>query len=98
MLLNFLASLAEYERELTVEHDNAGITAARQSGTRFGRPPSDPAMSAGKLTIAKDARAKGRTAEGAARLVGWSRTPCVLRRPCCRRRTPFPSGKVPDLW
>ncbi len=73
MMLNLLASLAEYERELIVERVNAGIAAARQSGTRFGRPLSDPAVIADKLAIAKDARAKGRTAEDAARLVGWSR-------------------------
>ncbi|MGP5600060.1 recombinase family protein [Glutamicibacter arilaitensis] len=73
MMLNMLASLAEYERELIVERVNAGIAAARQSGTRFGRPLSDPAVIADKLAIAKDARARGRTAEDAARLVGWSR-------------------------
>lgn len=73
MMLNFLASLAEYERELIVERVNAGIAAARQSGTRFGRPLSDPLVIADKLAIAKEARAKGRTAEDAARLVGWSR-------------------------
>lgn len=73
MMLNMLASLAEYERELIVERVNAGIAAARQSGTRFGRPASDPAVIADKLAIAKDARARGRTAEDAARLVGWSR-------------------------
>ena len=73
MMLNLLASLAEYERELIVERVNAGIAAARQNRTRFGRPPSDPAVIADKLAIAKDARAKGRTAEDAARLVGWSR-------------------------
>lgn len=73
MMLNLLASLAEYERELIVERVNAGIAAARQSGTRFGRPLSDPLVIADKLAIAKDARAKGRTAEDAARLVGWSR-------------------------
>ena len=73
MMLNFLASLAEYERELIVERVNAGIAAARKSGTRFGRPLSDPAVIADKLAIAKDARAKGRTAEDAAHLVGWSR-------------------------
>lgn len=73
MMLNMLASLAEYERELIVERVNAGIAAARQSGTRFGRPASDPAVISDKLAIAKDARAKGRTAEDAARLVGWSR-------------------------
>ena len=73
MMLNMLASLAEYARELIVERVNAGIAAARQSGTRFGRPLSDPAVVAEKLAIVKDARAKGRTAQEAARLVGWSR-------------------------
>ena len=73
LMLNMLATLAEYERELIIERVNAGITAARQNGTRFGRPLSDPAVIADKLAIAQDARAKGRTAEDAARLVGWSR-------------------------
>ena len=73
LMLNILATLAECERELIAEHVTAGIAAARQSGTRFGRPISDPAVIADKLAIATDARAKGRTAEEAARLVGWSR-------------------------
>jgi hypothetical protein len=50
------------------------ISAARQTGTRFGRPLSDPMVIADKLAIAQDARATGRTAEDTARLVGWSRT------------------------
>ncbi|MBT2518761.1 recombinase family protein [Streptomyces sp. ISL-90] len=73
LMLNMLATLAEYERELIVERVNAGIAAARENGTRFGRPLSDPVVIADKLAIAADARAKGRTAEDAARLVGWSR-------------------------
>lgn len=73
LMLNMLATLAEYERELIVERVNAGIAAARHSGTRFGRPPSDPEVIADKLAIAAAARSKGRTAEEAARLVGWSR-------------------------
>lgn len=73
LMLNMLATLAEYERELIVERVNAGIAAARRNGTRFGRPPSDQVVIAEKLAIAADARAKGRTAEDAARLVGWSR-------------------------
>ena len=73
LMLNMLATLAEYERELIVERVTAGIAAARQNGTRFGRPLSDPAVVTDKLAIAADARAKGRTAEDAARLVGWSR-------------------------
>ncbi|MEJ1815942.1 recombinase family protein [Clavibacter michiganensis] len=73
LMLGMLASLAEYERELIVERVNAGIAVARGNGTRFGRPLSDPAVIADKLQIATDARARGRTAEDAARLVGWSR-------------------------
>ncbi len=73
MLLNMLATLAEYERELIVERVNAGIAAARERGTPFGRPPVDPAVVADKLAIANEARARGRTAQDAARLVGWSR-------------------------
>src|SRR6476620_1778643 len=61
LMLNMLATLAEYERELIVERVNAGIAAARQNGTRFGRPLSDPAVIADKLRIVTDARAKGRT-------------------------------------
>lgn len=73
LMLGMLASLAEYERELIVERVNAGIAVARDNGTRFGRPMSDPAVIADKLQIATDARARGRSAEDAARLVGWSR-------------------------
>ncbi len=73
LMLGMLASLAEYERELIVERVNAGIAVARDNGTRFGRPLSDPAVIDDKLQIATDARARGRTAEDAARLVGWSR-------------------------
>lgn len=56
MMLNVLAILAEYERELIVERVNAGIAAARQSGTRFGRPLSDPSVISEKLAIAQDPR------------------------------------------
>ncbi|WP_394252915.1 recombinase family protein [Arthrobacter pityocampae] len=73
LMLNMLATLAEYERELIVERVNAGLVAARQNGTRFGRPPSDPRVIAAKLAVVADARARGKTAEDAARLVGWSR-------------------------
>ncbi|WP_104102700.1 recombinase family protein [Cryobacterium sp. M96] len=73
LMLNMLATLAEYERELIVERVTSGIATARQSGTRFGRPFSDPAVIADKLAIATAARAKGRTTEDAAHLVGWSR-------------------------
>lgn len=73
LMLNMLATLAEHERELIVERVNAGIAAARQNGTRFGRPVSDPVVIAEKLQLVADARSRGRTAEDAARLVGWSR-------------------------
>lgn len=73
LMLGMLATLAEYERELITERVNAGIAATKQNGTKFGRPPVDPAVIAEKLEIAQDARRKGRTAAEAASLVGWSR-------------------------
>src|SRR6478735_3295885 len=73
LMLNMLATLAEYERELIVERVNAGITASRAAGTRFGRPPSDPKVIEDKLSIVARARAAGKTAAQAAELVGWSR-------------------------
>ncbi|WP_371031327.1 recombinase family protein [Pseudoclavibacter sp. JSM 162008] len=73
LMLNMLATLAEYERELIVERVNAGIAAARQNGTKFGRPLSDPVQVEEKLQVVSDARKRGRTAADAARLVGWSR-------------------------
>ncbi len=86
LMLNMLATLAEYERELIVERVNAGIAAARQGGTRFGRPLSDPLIIADKLAIAQDARAKGRSAEDAARLVGWSRATLYRHRQAAEDR------------
>lgn len=73
LMLNMLATLAEYERDLIVERVNAGIAASRASGTVFGRPPSDPAVIAEKLGIVDQARREGKTAAQAAELVGWSR-------------------------
>lgn len=73
LMLNMLATLAEYEQELIVERINAGIVASKKNGTRFGRPSVSPKVVADKLAFATDARAKGRTAEEAAGLVGWSR-------------------------
>ena len=86
LMLNMLATLAEYERELITERVNAGITAARQGGTKFGRPLSDPAVVADKLKLVTEARAKGRTAEDAAKLVGWSRATLYRHQQALRAR------------
>ncbi len=80
LMLNMLATLAEYERELIVERVNAGLVAARQNGTRFGRPRSAPKVIAAKLDVVAEARARGKSVEEAARLVGWSRATLYLRR------------------
>jgi DNA invertase Pin-like site-specific DNA recombinase len=73
LMLNMLATLAEYERELIVERVRAGVTVAQNAGTKFGRPRIEPAVVAEKLAIVATARAEGKTAEAAAALVGWSR-------------------------
>lgn len=73
LMLNMLATLAEYERELIVERVRAGVTVAQEAGTRFGRPKSDPAIIGQKLEVVARARDEGKSAEQAASLVGWSR-------------------------
>lgn len=83
-----LATLAEYERELTVERENAGIAAARESGTRFGRPPVNPDIFAKKLAIVAEARDRGRTAAEAAALVGGSRATLYRHQTGAAARTP----------
>ena len=87
MMLGMLATLAEYERELITERVNAGIASARASGTRFGRPPLNPALITEKLDLAQQARAKGKTATEAAQLVGWSRA--TLYRHQAQNRPPI---------
>lgn len=41
LMLNLMATLAEYERELIRERVIAGVEAARSRGVRFGRPSPD---------------------------------------------------------
>ncbi len=93
LMLNMLATLADYERELITERVNAGIAAAKAKGTRFGRPLADPSVIASKLEIAQQERAKGRTAEEAAKLVGWSRA-TLYRHQQARSRTTHGSEQV----
>lgn len=90
LLLDMLATLAEYERELITERVNAGIAAAKASGTRFGRPPIEPAVIAKKLAIVNDARSKGHTATDAAHLVGWSRATFYRHRQAATAQTATP--------
>ena len=73
LILNMLGRLAEFERELIVERVNAGPAASRKAGTVFDRPLSDPKIVAEKLEVVWAARARGKCASEAARLVGWSR-------------------------
>lgn len=73
LMLNMLATLAEYEREFIVERVNAGIAAAEAERDPVRPPAFGPGVIADKLAIAADARARGRTAEDAAQLVGWTR-------------------------
>jgi len=85
-MLGMLGTLAEYERELITERVNAGIAAAKSNGTRFGRPPVDPEVVDRKLAIVAEERAKGRSAEDAASMVGWSRATLYRHLQGAKRR------------
>ena len=56
--LNILAAVAQFERELITERVNAGLAAARQRGTRLGRPATPGAM----RVRAMELRSAGRSA------------------------------------
>mgnify|MGYP002653821435 CR=1 FL=1 len=86
LMLGMLGTLAEYERELITERVNAGIAAAKSNGTRFGRPPVDPEVVDRKLAIVAEERAKGRSAEDAASMVGWSRATLYRHLQGAKRR------------
>jgi DNA invertase Pin-like site-specific DNA recombinase len=73
LMLKLLTSLAEYERHLSSERIATGMIAARQAGTKLGRPPIDADAAYEKLCVVEQARARGLTAADAAQLVGWSR-------------------------
>lgn len=65
---------------------NTGIAAARETGTRFGRPPVKPDIIAEKLSIVAEARSRGRTAAEAATLVGRIRATLYRHRAGDARR------------
>lgn len=92
MMLNLMATLAEYERELITERVCAGVAAAKANGTTFGRPPADADVVAMKLAIANEHRARGLSAAAAAELVGWSRA--TLYRHQGQRSQTDPSSGV----
>ena len=73
LMLNLLVRLAKYDRQLTGPRIAAGMDSPRQVGAKLGRPPVDPHVTADKLRIVQESRARGLTAAEAAQLVGWSR-------------------------
>jgi DNA invertase Pin-like site-specific DNA recombinase len=101
MMLNMLATLAEYERELIVERVNAGIAAARRNGTRFGRPTSDPVVTADNwrspgTPARRDEPPKtlpASSAGAAQRSTDISKPSLQRRTPTCRRRAMHHRGR-----
>lgn len=73
LMINLMATFAEYERELIQERVQSGVDAARQHGGRFGRPAPDPEKVARNLsTVQHLIEAEGLGLVEAARTVGWS--------------------------
>jgi DNA invertase Pin-like site-specific DNA recombinase len=80
LLLNLLASLAEFELEVLRERVRAGMERARREGKRIGRPPGVPASA--WRTVEPLVRAGQISVSEAARRLGVSRTTVqrLLRR------------------
>lgn len=70
LTLGIFASLAEFERQLIRERTLAGLAAARERGSRPGRPS---VVTPDKLKAAKSLLAQGATVTDAAKAVGLTR-------------------------
>ena len=74
LMLNLMATFAEYERELIQERVQAGVDAARARGVRFGRPAPDPEKVSRNLRVVQRLiEEDGLSVVEAAQTVGWSR-------------------------
>lgn len=74
LMLNLMATFAEYERELIQERVKAGVDAARDRGVKFGRPAVDPEETGRKVRAVRHlVQSEGISVAAAARMVGWSR-------------------------
>lgn len=74
LMLNLMATFAEYERELIQERVQAGVDSARARGVRFGRPAPDAAKVARNLRTVKHLiEVEGLGVVEAAKTVGWSK-------------------------
>ena len=74
LMLNLMATFAEYERELIQERVQAGVDAAKARGVKFGRPTPDAEKVALNLRTVKHLiDVEGLGVIDAARTVGWSK-------------------------
>jgi DNA invertase Pin-like site-specific DNA recombinase len=74
LMLNLMATFAEYERELIQERVQAGVDAAKARGVKFGRPTPDAERVALNLRTVKHLiDSEGLGVVDASRTVGWSK-------------------------
>lgn len=74
LMLNLMATFAEYERELIQERVRAGVDAAKARGVKFGRPTPDAERVALNLRTVKHLiDSEGLGVVDASRTVGWSK-------------------------
>ncbi|TWP33545.1 recombinase family protein [Leekyejoonella antrihumi] len=74
LMLNLIATFAEYERGLIRERVQGGVDAAKARGVKLGRPAADPDELARKVrTVQHLVTNEEQTVADAARMVGWSR-------------------------
>lgn len=91
LLLNLMATFAEYERELIQERVQGGVDSAKARGVKFGRPAPEPGETARKVRVVQHAvDTEGISVEAAARMVGWSRATYYRHRGQFQKATARP--------
>jgi DNA invertase Pin-like site-specific DNA recombinase len=96
MQLAIMATLAEYERELINERVRAGVISAQKRGVRFRPAPMEESIARDRVNTARRLMAEGKTAEHAARTVGWSGHPLPLHEDLRRGAATQGSGPAEE--
>jgi DNA invertase Pin-like site-specific DNA recombinase len=93
MQLAIMATLAEYERELINERVRAGLISAQKRGVRFGPSPMEETVARERVSTARRLMSEGKTAEHAAKTVGWAKASLYRYMKVCGEE-PLPKGAV----
>ena len=84
MMFQMMGVFAEFEREMIRDRINAGLSRAKEQGTKSGRPIGRPEIPPVKIRKVKELRGQGMTYKKVASTTGVSERKCyeIMAAPC----------------